>query len=206
VQEAGVSNLSPPQGWHRRLDFDTPAGASAPKGLAATYRQLRKAFEDSKNEPGAADFYYGEMEIRRHDLTGTPAGERLLLRAYWALSGYGLRASRALLWLGLAMAATVLALMAWGLPTRTPAPKATGTLVGTAITLSTDRPDLSITGDRWTIQRADMAVRVVVNAVVFRASGQNLTRAGTYIELASRIFEPVLLALVVLAVRERVKR
>ncbi|MGX1887663.1 hypothetical protein [Streptomyces sp. NPDC055287] len=32
-----------------------------PAQLAPVYRALRKAFEDSKKEPGAADFYYGEM-------------------------------------------------------------------------------------------------------------------------------------------------
>ena len=29
------------------------------------YRALRKGREDVKDEPGAADFYYGEMEMRR---------------------------------------------------------------------------------------------------------------------------------------------
>jgi uncharacterized protein YjbI with pentapeptide repeats len=37
------------------------AGRAGPAQLAPVYRALRKAFEDSKNEPGAADFYYGEM-------------------------------------------------------------------------------------------------------------------------------------------------
>ncbi|MFI0716704.1 hypothetical protein ACH4SK_40280 [Streptomyces inhibens] len=50
------------------------------------------------------------------------------------------------------------------------------------------------------------AARVVMNSVIFRASGQNLTPVGTYVEMASRFFEPVLLALAVLAVRARVKR
>lgn len=31
------------------------------------YRVLRKAFEDGKDEPVAADFYCGEMEMRRHE-------------------------------------------------------------------------------------------------------------------------------------------
>ncbi|MFE6838585.1 pentapeptide repeat-containing protein [Streptomyces sp. NPDC057705] len=45
-----------------------PGPAACPPGppaLAALYRQLRKAFEDGKDEPGAADFYYAEMEMRR---------------------------------------------------------------------------------------------------------------------------------------------
>jgi hypothetical protein len=67
-------------------------------------------------------------------------------------------------------------------------------------------PHLTITGNRLTLERADQAVRACVNAVVFRTSGQNLTRTGNYIEMASRIIEPILLALAVLAVRARVKR
>ncbi|MGW2620713.1 hypothetical protein [Streptomyces sp. NPDC001500] len=38
---------------------------NAPTQLAPVYRALRKAFEGRKNEPGAADFSYGEMEMRR---------------------------------------------------------------------------------------------------------------------------------------------
>jgi len=38
-----------------------------PRDLAAIYRALRKGREDTKDEPGAADFYYGEMEMRRID-------------------------------------------------------------------------------------------------------------------------------------------
>jgi uncharacterized protein YjbI with pentapeptide repeats len=44
-----------------------------PDRLAALYRSLRKAQEDSKNEPGAADFYYGEMEMRRRDRHTPPS-------------------------------------------------------------------------------------------------------------------------------------
>ncbi len=58
------------------------------------YRDLRKGREDMKDEPSAADVYYGEMEMRR--LAASPRSvERLLLTAYWLVSGYGLRASRA---------------------------------------------------------------------------------------------------------------
>lgn len=45
-----------------------------------------------------------------------------------------------------------------------------------------------------------------LDSVVFRSSGQDLTTAGTYIEMTSRVFEPVLLGLAVLAIRNRVKR
>jgi uncharacterized protein YjbI with pentapeptide repeats len=70
--------------------------AVEPARLAALYRELRKGREDAKDEPGAADFYYGECEMRRHD-PGTPRAERLVLWLYWLVSGYALRASRAVL-------------------------------------------------------------------------------------------------------------
>lgn len=64
--------------------------------MAAVYRALRKSFEDGKNEAGAGDFYYGEMECRRHSHQ-TSRAERVILWCYWLLSGYGQRASRALI-------------------------------------------------------------------------------------------------------------
>lgn len=60
--------------WRARQPVAVPGWNAAPSGagragplqLAPVYRALRKAFEDGKHEPGAADFYYGEMEMRRH--------------------------------------------------------------------------------------------------------------------------------------------
>jgi uncharacterized protein YjbI with pentapeptide repeats len=66
-----------------------------PAQIASTYRQLRKSREDAKDEPGAADFYYGEMEMRRTSAQSSRA-ERIVLWLYWVTCGYGLRASRAL--------------------------------------------------------------------------------------------------------------
>jgi len=180
-----------------------------PDVLAPVYRQLRKALEDGRNEPGAADFYYGEMEMRRHNPAAT-RGERMLLRLYWALSGYGLRAVRALIWLVLAITATVLAMMLWGLPRSDPDPVSAGTTDGRHITLTTKKPTpVNPEGPyakRLSTERFEKSVRVVVNSAIFRASGQDLTTIGTYVEMASRLVEPALLGLAVLAVRSRVKR
>jgi hypothetical protein len=66
-----------------------------PEQIASLYRALRKGREDRKDEPGAADFYYGEMDMRRK-AKSTSNPERIILSLYWLLSGYGLRASRAL--------------------------------------------------------------------------------------------------------------
>ncbi|MFF3975024.1 pentapeptide repeat-containing protein [Streptomyces rubiginosohelvolus] len=193
------------QGWNVAVLGAERAG---PLQLAPVYRALRKAFEDGKHEPGAADFYYGEMEMRRH--TGDiPRSERGLLTAYWALSGYGLRASRALAWLGTGMLLTIVLLMAFGLAQDTPNQTATGTVPagGGKVTFEIDKDDpQNPTGDRFTGERFEKALNVTLNSVVFRSTGQDLTTAGTYIEMTSRLTEPVLLGLAVLAVRNRVKR
>jgi uncharacterized protein YjbI with pentapeptide repeats len=184
------------------------AGRAGPLQMAPVYRALRKAFEDGKHEPGAADFYYGEMEMRRH-ADDIPRSERGLLTAYWALSGYGLRASRALAWLGTAMLLTIVLLMAFGLAQDTPKQNATGIVPagGGKVTLEIGKDDpQNPTGDRFTGKRFERALNVTLNSVVFRSSGQDLTTAGTYIEMTTRLAEPVLLALAVLAVRNRVKR
>ncbi|MFJ2739184.1 pentapeptide repeat-containing protein [Streptomyces sp. NPDC087440] len=205
-----AQQLTGVRGWQFRGP-DPNFEYAGPSHLAAVYRQLRKSFEDSKNEPGAADFYYGEMEMRRHDRS-VPRAERGLLHAYWALSGYGLRAARAMSWLLLAMTGTLLAMMLWGLPTEDPHPVSTGTISasGRDVRLTTDTPPpmnpTTALPERLTTSRFEKSLRVVVNSVVFRSSGQGLTTVGTYTEMASRLAEPVLLGFAVLAVRGRVKR
>ncbi|WP_255954582.1 pentapeptide repeat-containing protein [Streptomyces odontomachi] len=199
---------TPSNGWTLPSP-DTPE--LRPAAVAALYRQLRKSLEDGKNEPDAADFYYGEMEMRRHDAT-RPRSERALLTAYWAVSGYGLRATRALAWLGVAMTATIAAMTLWGIPANEPKPHTTGRQVtaGQMITLTTDTPaPVNPVGpwtERVTTMRFERSLRVVINSVVFRSSNQDLTTTGTYTEMASRLAEPVLLGLALLAVRNRVKR
>ncbi|MFE2670695.1 hypothetical protein [Streptomyces mirabilis] len=49
-------------------------------------------------------------------------------------------------------------------------------------------------------------MKVTLNWVVFRSADQELTTGGTYIEMTSRLTEPILLVLAVLAVHNRVKR
>ncbi|MEV8548625.1 pentapeptide repeat-containing protein [Streptomyces glaucescens] len=194
------------RGWNVAAFGARPAG---PAQLAPVYRALRKAFEDGKNEPGAADFYYGEMEMRRHDRTTTSRAERGLLHAYWMLSGYGLRAVRALGWLAAAMLVTLVLLMGFGLPKENPKQEATGTVPpgGGRVTFEIDKGEpRNPTGNRFTGERFEKALNVTLNSVVFRSSGQDLTTAGTYIEMTSRLVEPAFLALAVLAVRGRIKR
>jgi uncharacterized protein YjbI with pentapeptide repeats len=94
-----------PPDWY---DFEQPTAPDAHE-ITALYRHLRKGREDNKDEPGAADFYYGEMEMRRkarrEDAQGASRRgrrlvvqtERVILWLYWLFSGYALRAWRALI-------------------------------------------------------------------------------------------------------------
>ncbi|MFD5015370.1 pentapeptide repeat-containing protein [Streptomyces chartreusis] len=200
---------TPARSWQAGPNHGDLAMTPDPEDVAALYRQLRKAFEDSKNEPGAADFYYGEMEMRRHSRTETSPGERGLLHAYWLLSGYGLRASRAFTWLALLMLTTILLMMGLGLPQHSPKQEASGIVPagGGRITYTIDKEDPQNPTTNWfTTKRFEKALNVTLNSVVFRSSGQDLTTWGTYVEMASRLFEPALLALGVLAIRGRIKR
>ena len=129
--------------------------------------------------------------------------------AYWLLSGYGLRASRALGWLAAAMLITITLMMGFGLPQESPKQEATGTVPpgGGKVTFEIEKDDpQNPTGDRFTGERFEKALNATLNSVVFRSSGRDLTTAGTYIEMTSRFLEPTLLALAVLAIRGRIKR
>ncbi|GHJ35298.1 hypothetical protein Sm713_09070 [Streptomyces sp. TS71-3] len=187
---------------------DNPRDVPGVAALMTTYRQLRKGREDAKDEPGANDFYYGEMEMRRHNQSWGK-GERWLLQFYWLLSGYGIRASRAFGWLIISMILTILLMMGFGLPQDSPKQEAAGTVPpgGGKVTFEIDKEDpRNPIGDRFTSKRFERALNVTLNSVVFHSSDQDLTTTGTYIEMASRFSEPVLLGLGILAIRGRLKR
>lgn len=93
--DGSIFFATPPGRWRTRRRLLADERDVAPQRVVALYRSLRKSFEDSKNEAGAGDFYYGEMEARRHSKESSLV-ERAILSVYWAVSGYGQRASRAL--------------------------------------------------------------------------------------------------------------
>ncbi|WP_327109181.1 hypothetical protein [Nonomuraea glycinis] len=98
-------------GGHLYSSFTSVPSAS---DLQAAYRALRKSQEDRKDEPGSADFYYGEMEMRRLGKIGSWP-ERIMLNLYWLVSGYGLRAWRSLTLLTAILLATAVLLQRFGL-------------------------------------------------------------------------------------------
>jgi uncharacterized protein YjbI with pentapeptide repeats len=174
--------------WPRWLDDQKP-GVLDPGEIAGLYRALRKGREDVKDEPGAADFYYGEMEMRRarplsggkpsrhYGVTSRGGVERSILTAYWLVSGYGLRAWRAVAGLAAvtALFAVAFHLVGFAVP---PRPVSYWTSL-----LYAFRATLSLTDDKVT-----------------------LTAWGQLLQAVLRLTGPVLLGLALLALRGRVKR
>ena len=163
-----------------RYDEGSPENQAEPRtpsDIASVYRALRKGREDSGDAPGAADFYYGEMEMRRHD-GDRPAAERAVVLLYWLFSGYGLRASRAFLGLLLVVALGSLALWAWGFHSH--------------VTFShASRIAVESTSSLFRLQGE---------------SGRELTHIGVISEWALRWLGPLFIGLIFFSLRGRVKR
>jgi uncharacterized protein YjbI with pentapeptide repeats len=192
-----------------------PALEISPERLAGLYRQLRKAQEDSKNEPGAADFYYGEMEMRRH--SSVSGSDKLIVWLYWLVSGYGLRALRSLGMLAVLGLAVTFSLMGWGLasvdPVTAPPQHYSGTInithgdrIHVNGTLNGAEPRLPQGHARWTLERARTALEVAVDSFAFRSTDQLLTASGVWTTIVARVLGPILIGLSLLAIRNRIKR
>jgi uncharacterized protein YjbI with pentapeptide repeats len=154
-----------------------------PQQIAAIYRALRKGQEDSKDEPGAADFYYGEMEMRRQQADGQgarapPRGERLILWLYWLVSGYGLRASRALIALAVTVVVFAFLFDWWGF-----------------------RPDQGFgRALLFSIESTSSLFRVPAT------EGFAFTAGGEVLQIILRLLGPLFFGLALLSLRGRVKR
>ncbi|MEU2004496.1 pentapeptide repeat-containing protein [Rhodococcus sp. NPDC019627] len=182
--------------------------------IAGIYRDLRKGLEDAKNEPGAADFYYGEMEMRRlagrepvhtRDRT-SPWVERALLYAYWALSGYGLRASRALAALALVLIGSAVLFTHSTFAALTPLAErivavdlATGSVTHARPEATTESPSF--------ITALEFSARESLSLLQTRSTATlTTTPLGTLLDFLVRLLGPLLLALAAFAVRGRTKR
>jgi hypothetical protein len=196
--------------WRRRKGWNPPtvrsygerveASASLDfRKTASLYRALRKAREDAKDEPGAADFYCGEMEMRRF---GAQRGaERLLLTAYWLSCGYALRAWRAFSWLAVLLAVGAFLFATVGFD-RSPIPATqpdrlmpSGQLhYATVVPRHTEAMD----GLKFAVDTS--------TSLLHTPSDRPLTSAGSVTELVLRFAGPLLLGLALLSLRGRVKR
>jgi hypothetical protein len=180
--------------WGRRVLADENsvhgssqrADSATLRGIEGSYRALRAALEDAKAAPAAADFYYSEMEMRRL-AASNPSIERALLRFYWLVSGYGLRAWRALA----SYAFTLL-------------------VVSAALRLFTRTfvsDEAAAAGGLSFHRFADVIAFVARSSVSFLSAPiTGLTAWGTALLLLTRFSAPVFLALAILAIRARVHR
>jgi uncharacterized protein YjbI with pentapeptide repeats len=193
---------------------DAAAPPTSALAIAGIYRELRKGLEDAKNEPGAADFYYGEMEMRRlsgrktanraarqwpdetnssnmrpaepavkHDAQPAPLFERALLQAYWAVSGYGLRASRALIIFALVVFSAAILFT-------------NGTFA--VVTDTATAPQFH--------EALEFTARESIPLLQLRQPKLHVQGPGTALDFLVRLSGPVLLGLFVLAIRGRIKR
>jgi len=172
-------------------------------GIVETYRALRKGREDRGDAPGAADFYYGEMEMRRR--AASPKSiERVLLTVYWLLSGYSLRAWRAIVALACLIVLGAVCFLAFGFSNETrPAARPTSINLSTGaiaygLAPSSDLPAGFGDAFIYSLQSTTSLLR--------SPPEHALTRWGQVQEVLMRFTGPALLGLFVLAVRGRVKR
>lgn len=184
----------------------TPRGATEIAGL---YRHLRKAREDSRDQPGAADFYYGEMEMRRH-ISDSPRAERLLIWLYWLVAGYGLRAWRALATLLVVLLLATGAVAQFGLPPAEPTQRVVGAIAGTppnqTLDLEYQKAPLPAAAKPPLGHRLVAAALISVEGAAFRSSDPQLTPTGRYIQTVVRLLGPLLIGLALLSARGRIKR
>ncbi|WP_234897293.1 pentapeptide repeat-containing protein [Mycolicibacterium vanbaalenii] len=185
-----------------------------PASVARIYRGLRKAVETSKDDAGAADFYYGEMLMRRRrrlrDIGKGNAASRLaalvdytLLSVYWAISGFGLRVGRSLAAFAVLVGACTILLAAAGYPVAEPTFVPVGVTSDGLLVYSPEVLPSNKFGDNL-----GRAFRLAAQSSVslLQTPAQSLTPAGDWIVLVLRFTGPIVLGLAILAVRNKLRR
>jgi uncharacterized protein YjbI with pentapeptide repeats len=199
------------------LDEREPADLSSSE-IAALYRSLRKAREDAKDEPGAADFYFGEMEMRLEATTSRKV-EHWIIWIYRLVSGYGLRATRALAALVLLLALSSILFYAKGFSGPAGFNMDASQSAGSSSSEPTSGGQKLFSSSRlvrfahsllpiWEgVSRKDSWLFSVEAALNISAQTETkLTPAGRFYRAILRVFGPLLIGLAALSVRGRIKR
>jgi uncharacterized protein YjbI with pentapeptide repeats len=172
-----------------KLPGDTAEAPSA-DSVQGDYHALRSMMQDRKDQRSASDFYYGEMEMRRMGLWRSLRGRIRLRRWRPAASSLGEWALVFLYWLlsGYGQRAwrafTTLGVVVVA---------ASSVLARWGFKVPTDFGDAL----RFTLRSATS---------VLRETSADLTATGDWIELGVRLVAPLLLALGLFAIRDRVRR
>lgn len=168
--------------------------------LARIYRGLRKAREDARDAPGAADFYYGEMEMRRlsaydsiRKASGVGSsllhlGNIVLLELYRRIGGYGVRPGRPfVVLLALILAAALYVDLA------------------DLIELTHQLPNGKLAVEAPNFETS--MVFVLRSALLLpTAAATVLSAPANWIQIAARLLGPLLLGLFVFGLRARIHR
>jgi hypothetical protein len=142
------------------------------------------------------------MEMRRLNPTA-PWPERVILTAYWLVSGYGLRASRAIIALLLTIGLATIGYATVGF-----APSSTVTYqpLPHQTTKATAYEQSSVPGHKPGWDTAFYHSIDSTTALLHNTGSETLTSYGRAIEIALRLLGPLLFGLTILAIRARVKR
>jgi uncharacterized protein YjbI with pentapeptide repeats len=174
-----------------------------PAQIAGIYRSLRKGREDNRDEPGAADFYYGEMEMRRHAASWWSV-EWMLLTLYWLVSGYALRAWRAFatLLLVLIIAAGLFSTVGFKPPD---SPRLVPVRVTSTGMLVYEQQPVT-RPSAWRQAPAAFGYSAEVATSLLRGPQHPVTAIGEWTQAVLRWLGPLLFGLALLSLRGRVKR
>jgi hypothetical protein len=147
------------------------------------------------------------MEMRRlasRTRSGRHRFETALLTAYWAVSGYGLRASRAFfaLLLALAVATVVFATVGFGHTQQTVYVPIRSTNANQPVAYK----QTSISDGKPGFREAAYYSVQSATSLLREPTGEPLTTTGRITEITLRLLGPLLLGLALLALRGRVKR
>ncbi len=151
--------------------------------LARLYRELKQNYEDRRNYLRSGDFHYREKEMQRRN-PEMPWNHRALLWMYWALSGYGERVLPPLVWLTGLVAGSALLYLSAGVQGAPTEPVLTWHWA-----------------DGW--RAAYYSLRV---ALLQNPTDLILSPIGQVVHTVQIILSPIFIGLLVLAIRQRVKR
>lgn len=155
--------------------------------VESLYRQLKQNYEDRRDYERARDFHYGEKEMRRRSPKAS-RGLRFLLTLYWAVSGYGERLLRPLIWAAGVLAISAICYLWWGLLHLRHADPVSD-------------PVLHWT-NKWEVGLYSLKVMTLLKPTNFEPVGF----WGDVINTLQSILGPVLIGLFALAIRQRLKR